>query len=356
MPEQLHISSQVSTFVENSTHYRQMKLIALVLPAIMMTACGSGTSEKAAAETPDGTHDLTTAATWPQFNADSAYSFTAQQVKFGPRVPGTTAHRQCRDYIASSLNRFGADTVLFQEATVTAFNGKRLPMTNIIARFNTVSPRRILVAAHYDTRPWADEDSEASNRTKPIDGANDGASGVGVILELARNIGQQQPEIGVDFLLTDVEDYGSHDDDPYGTSSWALGSQYWAANNTYTPRERPAFGILIDMVGGRGALFYREHFSESAAQWVNTKVWNAAAAEGIKRFVDERQGGVTDDHIFITGAGIPCIDIIECANPKTGSFPESWHTMDDTMDNIDPTTLGDVGRTLMRVIFTEKAQ
>lgn len=332
-----------------------MKLTTIVLPAIMLMACSSGAADKTAeaaaqpeaAETPS----------WPAFNADSAFAFTAHQVAFGPRVPGTDAHRKCREYLTGKLADLGADTVMVQEATVTAFDGTRLPMANIMARFNTGAPRRILLAAHYDTRPWADEDKDETLRHTPIDGANDGASGVAVILEIARNLQLQKPEIGVDVLLTDVEDYGSHDEEATGETSWALGAQYWAAHSPYSSaRERPAFGILLDMVGGRGANFYREYFSESVAPVVNNKVWQAARAEGISRFVDEQHGGVTDDHIFISGAGIPCIDIIECANSVTGSFPPTWHTTDDTIENIDKTTLGDVGRTLMRVIYTERAQ
>lgn len=332
-----------------------MKLLSMILPAIMLMACSSGAADKSAkaaaqaetAETPK----------WPAFNADSAFAFTARQVDFGPRVPGTPAHRQCRDYLTEKLAGYGADTVMVQEATVTAFDGTRLPMANIMARFNAKAPRRILLAAHYDTRPWADEDKDESKRRTPLDGANDGASGVAVILEIARNLQQQAPGIGVDVLLTDVEDYGSHDDESTGESSWALGAQYWAAHTPYTSaRQRPAYGILLDMVGGRNASFCREYLSESVAPVVNSKVWQAARAEGISRFVDEQRGGVTDDHIFINRAGIPCIDIIECANPETGSFPPTWHTTDDNIKNIDPSTLGDVGRTLMRVIYTESPQ
>lgn len=329
-----------------------MRLIHIPILAVLLCACGNtvaggGTESSAPA-------DSASVMDRPDFCADSAYAFVRTQVEMGPRVPGTDAHLQCRDFIVKRMKLYGADTVFLQSADVRAFDGKTLPMHNIVARFNTSAPSRILIAAHYDTRPWADEDSDPSVRNKAIDGANDGASGVAVALEIARNLASATPATGVDFLLTDVEDYGSHSEDPAGESSWALGAQYFAANSPYAPADRPAFGILLDMVGGRGARFYREYFSENAAQWVNTKVWKAAREEGVSRFIDEQRGAVTDDHIFITRAGIPCIDIIECAHPQTGSFPPYWHTMDDNLSAIDPATLSDVGRTLMRVIFTEK--
>lgn len=331
-----------------------MRLIDIPILAVLLCACGNTVSGSGTESS--GAADSASVKSIPAFCADSACAFVRSQVEMGPRVPGTAAHLRCRDFISEKMKSYGADTVFLQSAEVRAFDGKTLPMHNIIARFNTSAPRRLLIAAHYDTRPWADEDSDPTARDKAIDGANDGASGVAVALEIARNLASATPEIGVDFLFTDVEDYGSHTEDPAGESSWALGAQYFAANSPYAPADRPAFGILLDMVGGRGARFYREYFSENAAQWVNTKVWKAARDEGVSRFVDEQRGAVTDDHIFITRAGIPCIDIIECANPQTGSFPPYWHTMSDNLSVIDPATLSDVGRTLMRVIFTEKPQ
>ena len=333
---------------------KYMKFINLLILAIAISACGKTTaisnSESGDKKKPD------TEKTWPAFNADSAYQYVADQVSIGPRVPGTTAHIRCRDYIVTKMTSFGADTVYLQSAEVTAFNGNKLPMHNIIARFNTKSPTRILIAAHYDTRPWADEDPVEANRNKAIDGANDGASGVGVALEIARNLSLSLPTIGVDFLMTDVEDYGSSTDETSEQISWALGAQYFANNNPYDLIERPIYGILLDMVGGKSARFYREYFSEQAASLINAKVWQAARSEGISRFVNETRGAITDDHLFINQAGIPCIDIIACSHPETGSFAPTWHTMADNLESIDKATLEDVGRTVMRVIYTEKAE
>lgn len=331
-----------------------MRLFSIIFFSLITIGCSGSAAEQTSADSQSARPD-STIASWPAFNADSAYSFVKRQVDFGPRVPATAAHDACRAYLTGKLNDFGADTIIVQSATVEAFDATRLPLNNILARFNTGADRRILIAAHYDTRPWADEDPDPANRSKPIDGANDGASGVGVILELARNIGATNPEIGVDFLLTDLEDYGERDaDESTSSSSWALGAQYFARNQIYTPTQRPQYGILLDMVGGKNARFYREYFSERDAQWLNTKVWQAAKTEGIARFIDQRHGAITDDHLFIGQAGIPCIDIIECANEQTGSFPPYWHTMADDMTNIDRQTLSDVGRTLMRVIYSER--
>lgn len=326
--------------------------IYIIFASLLLVACTGSSKAKSAVtdSTPAPTSDTVS---HPGFDADSAYGYVAAQVAFGPRVPGTEAHSRCAEYLKWKLAGFGADTVISQHGTAEIYDGSKRPLHNILARFNTAAPRRILIAAHYDTRPWADEDADEANRSKAIAGANDGASGVGIILELARQIGMQAPSIGVDFLLTDLEDMGSPADSEE-SEGWCLGARYWAANLPYEPIDRPAYGVLLDMVGGEGATFTREYFSERQAPHIVAKVWAAAAAEGISRFVDKRAGAVTDDHIEISTAGIPCIDIIECSNADTGNFPPYWHTMADDMRHISRATLGDVGNTLMRVIYTDK--
>ncbi len=335
-----------------------MKIYCIAIFAAVIAGCTGGKAEKTL--TQDSVeHTLQSESTTidvPAFNADSAYAYVERQVAMGTRVPGTATHARCAGFIADELVRHGADSVWFQTGTVKAHTGEKLPVKNIMARFNGNASRRVLIAAHYDTRPWADEERNPSAQKTPIAGANDGASGVGVILELARLIGAQSPNIGVDFLLTDVEDYGAHDDENSSESSWCLGSQYWAANNPYSNHKLPAYGILLDMVGGKGAQFYREYFSDQVAPVINNKVWGMAEKLGIGRFVNEMRGAVTDDHIFITSVGIPCIDIIECANPRTGTFPSYWHTLEDDMRNIDPVTLGEVGCVVTHVIYNEKVQ
>lgn len=333
-----------------------MRIINFIILSIAITAC-SGKSVSDSAKYSNA--DSAATQTWPEFNADSAYFHIVAQVSFGPRVPGSKAHADCRQYLEAMLNRYGADTIITQDGSVSAFDGATLPLHNIYARFNSSAERRILLAAHYDTRPWADQDS--ARQHAPIDGANDGASGVGVILELARLISRQSPNVGIDIFFTDVEDYGtpefgeSNNADSDDSSSWCLGSQYWAKSKPFdTLPNRPVYGILLDMVGGLNASFCREYFSERNAAWLNQKVWQAAKEQGASRFVDECKGAVTDDHIYISSIGIPCIDIIECANPQTGAFPPSWHTHADNLQTISTATLSDVGTTLARVIYTEQ--
>lgn len=333
------------------TYYSQMRItLSIVGLALTLLACGGGSNT--AATTAAAPVDT---ATWSTFDADSAYAHIAHQLDFGPRVPGTDAHTLCADYLTATFEAYGADTVMTQRVSVTTYDGRTIPARNILARFNTSALRRILIAAHYDTRPWADEDPDEANRNTPIPGANDGASGVGVALELARQLGLQAAPIGVDFLMVDAEDMGPRSDESE-SEGWCLGSAAWAAELPYRPVDRPAYGILLDMVGGDGAVFTREYFSERQAPAVVAKVWDAAAREGISRFSNTVAGAVTDDHINLSRAGIPCIDIIECANPDTGSFPPYWHTLSDDMRHISKSTLSDVGRTLMRVIYTEKPE
>lgn len=288
-----------------------------------------------------------------RFDADSAYGYVARQLEFGPRVPGTASHDRCGEWLCTFFETHGADTVLRQTAVVTAFDGTRLPITNIMARYNTANPDRILLLAHWDTRPWADSDPDPANHRRPIPGANDGASGVAVLLEIARQLQQSVPSKGIDLLLVDAEDYGSTDDSGDTSDSWCLGTQYFVNNSPYDGALPPRFAILLDMVGGSGAVFTREYFSERYASPFVDMVWKKAADLGLgHRFVNRSAGAVTDDHVVLNRAGIPAIDIIECANPQTGSFPPQWHTMDDDLPAIDRTTLGDVGRTVMAVIYS----
>lgn len=320
----------------------------------LTTGCGGQKASSSQAIHASG--DTLSSIPSPDFNADSAYSFIARQVSMGPRVPGTDSHKKCEQYITESLKAYGADSVWVQRATVTAFDGTRLPMANIMASFNAKSPRRILLAAHYDTRPWADEEEDKSLHNTPIDGANDGGSGVGVLLEIGRLLGQKSPGIGVDMLFTDVEDYGTSDGADSDVS-WCLGTQYWADSNPYMGKTRPTYGILLDMVGGSGAVFSREYTSMQLAPDVVNRVWGIASSSPYaSRFSNEVYGAAMDDHIYISKTGVPCIDIIEIANAQTGGFPPTWHTLSDNMDAIDRSTLKAVGQVVTDVIYSEKAE
>lgn len=292
----------------------------------------------------------------PAFSADSAYRFVQDQVDFGPRVPNTRQHAACAVYLAEKLKSFGAE-VIVQEADVTAFDGTVLKAKNIIGTYNPESKTRILLFAHWDTRPWADYDADTNNFNTPILGANDGGSSVGVLLEAARQFNIQAPEVGVDIIFFDAEDYGapaqfaSEDNG----DSWCLGSQYWAKNK-HVPGYRAQYGILLDMVGAPNAKFYREQVSDYYAKHVVEKVWEKAAELGYSHyFINQKGGMLTDDHLYINQlAGIPSIDIIhQELNSGTG-FGAFWHTLNDTMDNIDKNTLGVVGTTLLHIIYSEK--
>lgn len=326
----------------------KIQLLALAVLIAIATACSAGSSTTQEATTTPQSNQLPQV----QFMADSAYKYIQAQLDFGPRVPGTKAHNRCADYLVETLHSYGADTVLQQKTTVEAFNGDKLPINNIMARYNVSAPKRLLLVAHWDTRPWADAETDASKHSKPIPGANDGGSGVAVLLEIARNLGLNAPSVGVDMLFTDAEDYGNTGGDD---NSWCLGTQYWVENMPYTPATMPVLGILLDIVGGIDAKFYREYFSEYYAPQVNDIIWAEAASAGFgNKFPNERRGAVTDDHVYINQAGIPCIDIIECANPATGSFPPTWHTLDDDINSIDRNSLKAVGQVVMNTIYKQK--
>mgnify|MGYP000604358781 FL=1 len=291
----------------------------------------------------------------PYFNADSAYNFIADQVAFGPRVPNTKGHIACGDFLIEKLNSY-CDTVIVQEAQLTAFDGNVLNSKNIIASFKPLRAKRVMLCAHWDTRPFADQDSE--NKNVAIEGANDGGSGVGVLLEIARQFSIKKPDIGVDIILFDSEDYGqpSESDYPRMEHSYCLGSQYWATH-LHKDNYFAKFGILLDMVGGKNAVFTQELASTTFAPQVVKKVWNTAAKLGYgNTFKFQKTNLIIDDHLYINNLAqgrVPTIDIIEY-NPATEShFYEHWHTHEDKLENIDKTTLKAVGQTVLDVVYNE---
>lgn len=288
----------------------------------------------------------------PVFDADSAYAYVENQVGFGPRVPNTPGHIACGDYLVSELKRFGAK-VYEQEALLTAYDNTGLQSRNIIGAFNPDQKERILLFAHWDTRPYADRETDKSNHHKPIDGADDGASGVGALLEIARQIGQQSPNVGVDILFFDAEDYGTPEFvTNYTPDSWCLGSQFWS-KNPHVPNYRAEFGILLDMVGTKNATFFKERTSLRFAAPIVEKVWNTARDLGYgKYFIHATGGEIVDDHQYvISGRNIPCIDIINYDPESSTGFGSYWHTLDDTMENINRETLKAVGQTVLEVVY-----
>lgn len=291
----------------------------------------------------------------PSFNADSAYQYVKTQVAFGPRVPNTPEHKLCAGYLSATLKQLGA-AVVEQRADLEAFDGKILHAVNIIASFNPENETRILLFAHWDTRPWSDHDPNPANYEKPVSGANDGASGVGILLEMARQLGLNKPKIGVDIIFFDAEDYGAPESFTGNSEdSWCLGTQYWA-KNLHVPDYKAKYGILLDMVGAPGATFYKEQISMYYAAYIVNKVWSTASQLGFGQyFVDKQGGGITDDHLYVNKiADIPSIDIIHYNPNSEHGFGNYWHTTNDTMDNIDKNTLYAVGTTLLHVVYGEK--
>jgi hypothetical protein len=289
----------------------------------------------------------------PSFNEDSAYVYIKDQVDFGPRVPNSPAHRACSDYLISQLARFGAN-VYVQEMPLVAYNGNKLACRNIIASFNADAPQRILLFAHWDSRPFADMEENKDEQRKPIDGADDGGSGVGVLLEIARQSGLNPPSTGLDIILFDAEDYGAPDFDKRGSNpdTWCLGTQFWA-KNPHKPNYTARYGILLDMTGARNATFLKEHTSMEKAPHIVEKVWNTARDLGYGRyFINERGGYIVDDHQYvIAGRKIPCIDIINYDTGNTNGFASHWHTHKDNMDIISRETLKAVGQTILEVVY-----
>ncbi len=322
---------------------------------LFLASCGSTkkTNDEAFVQEPVG----------PTFIADSAMAFCQAQCDFGPRTMNSKAHDLCEDWIADKFAQYGLQ-VTKQKADLKGWDGTMLRSTNIIARFNPEAKRRIIICAHWDSRPWADNDPDSTNWRKPVMAANDGASGVGVMLEVARLLQNDTAIVfGIDFICFDAEDYGTPQwaaQDGDNSDTWTLGSQYFAqhANEILALSGENAsydYGILLDMVGGQGAQFYRERFSMRYAAGVVDKVWAASrAAQQGSFFVDEQGGYITDDHYPLNMAGIPCIDIIPYyPNCEQSSFGPTWHTINDDMQHLDPATFKAVGQTLIQVIYGE---
>ncbi|MDE6296959.1 MAG: M28 family peptidase, partial [Muribaculaceae bacterium] len=261
-----------------------MKFIHLILTysALILASCAGKSATTA--ET-DSTAVGTTGAN-VSFSADSAYTYLARQVEFGPRVPNSEAHTKTADWLVSELSRHGAK-VIEQKADLKAFDGTTLHARNIFGRINPDATSRILLLAHYDCRPWADQDPDETKRNSPVDGANDGASGVAVILEAARQLKETDSKLGVDFLFVDAEDWGTDGDD----DSWAMGAHYFAENPPIAGYA-PDMAVLLDMVGGKDAVFPREFYSQQNAPAVNDAFWRAAKIAGFADRFPDTMGGV----------------------------------------------------------------
>jgi glutaminyl-peptide cyclotransferase len=327
--------------------------VSIVLVCAWMFACTpENPVENTNVTTDTGTNtkvETKTRVVPPNFNADSAFAYVKFQADLGPRIPGSKAHENAVNYYEKQFKKFGAQ-VLIQSGNVKTFDGKNWLLQNVIASFNVANTNRILLCSHYDSRPFCEKETDPKLRNNPCPGVNDGASGVGVLMEIARNIQAKDPNIGIDIVLFDLEDYGDNGGMP---DTWCLGSQYWSKNPHkvgYTAR----YGILLDMVGAKDAKFPREGVSVYYAGDVVNKVWKAAKTSGASGyFIDEETGDMTDDHTFVNSiAQIPTIDILHY-DAKRNSFFEHHHRSTDNLENIDKNTLQAVGQTLLEVIYNE---
>lgn len=291
---------------------------------------------------------------YPTFSADSAYAFIEKQVSFGPRVPGTTGHANTKAWIIDQLESWNW-SVQTQDFQAKTYDGLTWDLSNIIASYNPQATKRILLAAHWDTRRIADKDTERID--EPIDGANDGGSGVGVLMEIARVIGSGdlKPDVGIDIILFDGEDDGEPETARVRDNSqvwWCLGSQHWSQNK-HTPNYSAYYGILVDLVGAKGARFYQEGYSRRYASGILKKVWDHASKLGHSAFfINQDSPEILDDHLFVNEyAQIPMIDIIEFS-PQYG-FGHYHHTHQDNLDLIDKKPLQAVGETVLFTVFQE---
>ncbi len=333
--------------------YKGSKILLSVICAVLLSACGKKnvTVER------------------PAFSSDSAYSYIEKQMAFGPRVPNSAAHTQCAVWLIEQLRACGAEVEL-QKGQMPDYRGNMQQIYNIIGHFNGSDPQRpcILLGAHYDTRPWCDEEENYADRFYNVPGANDGASGVGVLLEIARQIGlrkdttnQQSPITNpIDIIFFDCEDSGSPRvyTGAEREDTWCLGSQLWATNYAKQAANNPQslrnyqFGIVLDMIGAPDAVFPMEMYSTQYAGNYQQKIWNSARKLGYGALFSKQQSyPITDDHYYVNRiAGIPCVDVIHYDVRNATGFPAWWHTRQDNMDNISRSTLQAVGEVVMSML------
>lgn len=279
-----------------------------------------------------------------EFEGQKAFKSLVDQVSFGPRVPNTYAHEQCLIFLEAELRKY-ADEVKLQKFTDIGYDNQTLKLTNLIASFTPNAAKRILLCAHWDTHPWASQDSNIQNRNKPIPGANDGASGVAVLLEIARILKSNPPIIGVDIVLFDGEDYAQAND----INGYLRGSKYFSKNLSLP--FIPAYGILLDMIGDSQLEIPKEGYSMRYAPDIVQKVWAAAKDLNIRYFVDDIGQEIIDDHLPLNQVGIKTINLIDFNYPDATN--KYWHTLQDTPDKCSAESLEAVGKVLLHIIYHE---
>ena len=326
-----------------------------LLACLLLAGCNNNNQPAETAAAP--AVDYSAVAT-PDFNADTAYSFTAAQVAFGFRTPGSRGQQACAEWLAAQMRRW-CDTVIVQEFPATLWDGTRVRGKNIIASLEghpgSPAGKRILLGAHWDSRLWADHDPDEANHRKPLPGANDGASGVAVLMEMARVMSGMRPGVAVDFIFFDVEDQGIPEwAGRYEDDTWCKGSQYWA-QHPHTPYYTAVYGVLLDMVGTQQPRYTKEQVSMRYAPNITNKLWTAAAALGYGQvFVNQETDPILDDHLYVNQmAGIPMVDIVQ--NNVGVSFFPYWHTLQDDLSHVDRNSLRMTGTVLLKTIYGDYA-
>lgn len=285
----------------------------------------------------------------PAFNADSSYVFIENQLSFGTRVPGTPTHTACKNWLVEKFKSYGAE-IIEQDFTANFPNGEEALSTNIIAQFKPNLSKRVILAAHWDTRMFGDKDEDPAMRSKPIPGADDGGSGVGVLLEIARLLKENPIDMGIDLILFDAEDQGKSGSNEY----WCLGSKHWA-RNLHKRNYNAQYGILLDMVGAKNPNFGKDDISRQYAGVQVEKLWTLAGRMGYSdMFVNQNTGSIIDDHVYVnTIANIPMLDIINRSTKTESSFQKCWHTHCDDISVIDKRSLKVVGQVVTAAIYKE---
>lgn len=314
-----------------------MRKLVFIILLIFIVSCKNKKYEKPGQEPNLKKQEISI----PEFNKNEAFDYLKKQVDFGPRVPGTQAHEDCKIFLVNEISKY-ADAVNVQEFT-HKYMGKTYKLANIISSFNLSSGYRILLTAHWDSRPYADEEKDPELRKLPVPGANDGASGVAVLLEIARILKEKPPPVGVDIIFFDGEDLGVSGD----LENFAIGSKYFAKNKpqNYTPQ----FAINLDMVGDKNLEIYREINSMKYAPDVVNYIWSIANELGISEFKNLDGYDIYDDHIPLNEAGIRAVNIIDFDYPY-------WHTTEDTPDKCSPESLEKVGKVVLNVIYRSKLE
>lgn len=331
----------------------KIRLFILAAFALLAAGCGNRSSERAAASSVSAVNYA--AVEVPQFCADSAFQYVADQLAFGFRTPDSRGQQQCADYLVRQMSRW-CDTVVVQPFTATLWNGTAAHGKNIIASLEAregtnAEGRRVLFAAHWDSRLWADHDPAPANTRKPLPGANDGASGVATLMEMARVMCGQRPSVSVDFIFFDLEDQGQPEwCEDYQEHTWCLGSQHWAAH-PHTPYYRAVYGVLLDMVGSEQPRFTKEQFSMQYAGGIMNKMWAAAAALGHGNiFVNQQTDPILDDHLYVNRmASFPMLDIVQ--NSPQCSFCPTWHTVNDDLEHISRQSMAVVAEVVMKTLY-----